>query len=803
MYQSIKNKLLLIYILILLGNSLLAQNPDTLRGRILDQYTGLPLPFIELKTNTHQTISDIEGRFILPIVPLENIIIDDPDFSFFNYKVDTVFNHEYIFSLIRVKKKRFKQKEQKKQRDELDSIFTINRQNSIYRNNSFSYFTYNKIKVHTDNEEQNYNLLNYIKKYVPKKYLNFKYDPKHRIFLMETYTQKKYKSKLFQKEYIHKNNVTGVSRSTLFSFSSDFQQTSVYDKYLLFNFTNYSNPLNKKSYKRYNYYISDTVIINNRPKTIVKFYPKNKNLFDAIQGTFVWDITDKYTEYLHVIPYREDNIFTQLTQEYKKDSATNHFIPIVTETTIRSTTLDHKNIIINAQATTYLKNYKRDSSFSKSHFDENAYEYDENYNPTYDTTTWDKLRTEQLNTLDSNTFKFYNNIGHIKNLEKLINIGKDIYMGKIAIGKQNVLLNKIINYNKVEGTRLGLGAESNDSLSKKHYLMGYWGHGFYDKKNKYGSTLGIKIEEKANLWAKVSYTKDLSEPGRTDLLFDKQQYSSESFRKYQLQLLDEVRKFTFTTQCVPIRYTNLALIFTNETTKPLYLYRYQNSQFNFHFREISMVCNVAFGRQFIKYADHQLFLKDRYPVLTLQITNSLPGQNSSFEYTKYDLKLTYNFWLLGKGQHNIQAHLGLLNGSAPYFKLYNSKGSFSNLYTTINNSFETMNYNEFCSNKYASIFYLVNFGRLNRIGKFKPSLTIAHNMGWGSLNNLADHSDITFKTMNNGYFESGFTVGDILRYNLYGLKMGLGLSMYCRYGYYRYKNTADNFVVKLATSFRI
>jgi hypothetical protein len=216
-----------------------------------------------------------------------------------------------------------------------------------------------------------------------------------------------------------------------------------------------------------------------------------------------------------------------------------------------------------------------------------------------------------------------------------------------------------------------------------------------------------------------------------------------------------------------------------------------------------MVCNVAFGRQFIKYADHQLFYKDRYPIITFQITSALPGKKTPYDYIKYDFKVTYNFWLLGKGHHNIQANLGYLNGNAPYFKLYNSKGSFSNLYTTINNSFETMSYNEFCSNKYASIFYLVNFGRLNRTGKFKPSLALAHNMGWGSLNNASQHSDLVFKTMNNGYYESGVTVGDILRYNLYGLKMGLGLSVYCRYGYYRYTKDIDNFVLKLATSFRI
>jgi hypothetical protein len=794
----------LYFLVIFLFISALARAQDFIvKGKIVEKRTGLAIPNILVKNKKYSSISDISGNFEISTHQYDTLKVDDVDFNYIEFRIEDNESHFYEIQLNNLKVQRFKLNEQKKIRETLDSIFDKNAANNFYKTSGFEYSTYNKLVVNTDNEEQNYNLLAYIKKFVPRKLLNFEYDPKHHIFMMESFTDKRYLNKVRLKETVHKSKVTGVSRSTLFSFTSDYQFTSVYDKNLFFNFTSYTNPLLKNSYKRYNYFVGDTVWANGTPKVIVKFYPKNKNLFDAIKGSFIWNINEGFVENIYVLPTKETDLHTSLSQQYKKDSATQKFIPTLTTTQIKSLALNYKNIIINVTAKTHLYNFRQNVNLSKKDFNENIYEYKENYDIKYDTLNWEKYQKEAYTHNDSSTFAFYEKIGSIKNLEKVINIGRDIVSGKVGVGKFNLLLNKFINYNKVEWFRLGAGVETNDSFSKKYYLSGYGGYGFEDKKYKYGSLIGYKIDQNLNLWVKASYNKELYEPGRTDLIFDRQQYSSESFRKYQLQLLDEVKKWTISTTLQPVRYTQIGISLSKEHVDPLYKYRFNNNQFVFNFNELTISANYAFGRQFIKYADKQVFFRDKFPVVSFQIINLLNDNRTNYAYTKYDLKISYSFWLLGKGHHNLQANFGYMNGIAPYYKLYNSKGSYSNLYTTINNSFETMTYNEFCSDRYVSLFYSVNFGRLNRVGRFKPSLVISQNMGWGSLQHKRKHADIVFNTMEKGYYETGVTLGDIVRYNLYGVKIGLGISVYRRYGPYKFDDASRNYILKLATSIRI
>jgi hypothetical protein len=774
-----------------------------IKGKVIDHKSVLPIPSILLRSSSEQTLTDEQGYFKLKIDYGDSIIVDDIDYGHFAYQVDSTASNYYEIKLNRSKKQKFKPKEQRKQREVLNEIYTKNAINNFYKSTGFSYSTYNKLTINTDNEEQNYNLLAYLKKIVPKRYFNFQYNPKHHIFLMESYTDKNYKSAIRNKEIIHKSKVTGISRSTLFSFNSDYQFTSVYERHLFFNLTKYKNPLFKKSYNAYNYYISDTLLIHKKPKLLIKFYPKNKNLFDAIQGSFVWDLKEGYVENISVTPIRESGLSSQLSQKYVKAPKSKHYIPYLTITSARSFALGYKNIFINGVAKTYVHNFHADTSFPNKKFDENIYEYKENYDPQYDTLNWLDLRKEEFTDYDSSTFALYEKFGQIKNLEKVINIGHNVYEGKIPVKKINFLLNRIVNYNKVEGFRIGLGIETNDHFSKRAYAQAYVGYGTLDQNYKYGSILGKKLHDQTKLWLKVGYHNDLSEPGRVDHLFDKQQYSSESIRKYQLQLLDRVERINILTYLNPWKYTQIGLNLSKETVSPFYNYRYEGKTSNFHFQEAVFMINYAYGRQFIKYADKQIYFRDKFPVLSFQVTQSLPGGNSPYLYTKYDLKISYNFWFLGKGNHNMQLNFGHINGQAPYYKLYNSRGSLSNLYTTIYNSFETMSYNEFCSEDYFSVFYNVNFGRLNRTGRFKPSFVFSHNMGWGTLNHKEAHEGLQFKTMDKGYYESGFTLGDILRYNLYGLKIGLGFSTYYRYGPYKFAQNSQNFVFKLATSFRI
>ena len=65
-------------------------------------------------------------------------------------------------------------------------------------------------------------------------------------------------------------------------------------------------------------------------------------------------------------------------------------------------------------------------------------------------------------------------------------------------------------------------------------------------------------------------------------------------------------------------------------------------------------------------------------------------------------------------------------------------------------------------------------------------------MGWGQLSNPENHQNIDFKTLEDGYIESGLSITNLFIYNF----NGLGLGIYYRYGENAFETFSDNLAIK-------
>ncbi|MFN7013322.1 MAG: hypothetical protein ACK4ON_03520, partial [Bacteroidia bacterium] len=83
-----------------------------------------------------------------------------------------------------------------------------------------------------------------------------------------------------------------------------------------------------------------------------------------------------------------------------------------------------------------------------------------------------------------------------------------------------------------------------------------------------------------------------------------------------------------------------------------------------------------------------------------------------------------------------------------------------------------------------------------RKGKFKPELVLVNNMMWGRLNNSENHFNISIKTLEKGYFESGAIINNIFTSGF----TGLGVGVFYRYGAYNSGNTLNNMAFKLSAT---
>ncbi|MBY0425474.1 MAG: hypothetical protein K2Q22_07560, partial [Cytophagales bacterium] len=223
----------------------------------------------------------------------------------------------------------------------------------------------------------------------------------------------------------------------------------------------------------------------------------------------------------------------------------------------------------------------------------------------------------------------------------------------------------------------------------------------------------------------------------------------------------------------------------------------------FQFTEMSIGLRYAYGEQYLKSINNKIFLGTLFPVVYLQFTKSFQGLfGGQFDYWKWDMKLEYRKRIIGFGTSFVQVVGGIASGNLPYPSLYVGRGAFRNLSVVMHNSFETMRYNEFISDKYVAIHYSHIFGKLHlKDSRFQPEFEMLHNIGFGSLSNSHVHERVSFSTMEKGFFESGLFVNNIITLRLGTINIGFGTGVFCRYGAYRLPIFSDNLVFKLSVGF--
>lgn len=770
------------------------------KGRTVDFFSKKPIPFTSIQVNDSiNYLSDINGEFLIPNAHIKKLKFKHyPELPLIMV-IDSTITKELeirLFPLL------FNQ--DKEVRDIVsDSLIkkVIEAKQGNY-NQPHSYSTYNKFQIDTDEQQTTTQILNNIIKKFSKKRIHWE-GGQHHFFLMESLSEKLFENKTNQKETVFATRVTGLENTALFNINSGLQFLSVYNTQL--NIANHLHvsPLSNRGLKRYDYKIIDTIQEQSQTLVVIKFTPNKRTFFEGLQGLLYVNSKNLSVQYFQVAPIGPQKSKIEVAQKYEAVGKTEIRFPVITTTSLLTKETTNHKIRLLATFKSYIYNFHELPSITKSSFDDCLVEYQDSSDYKSDS-IWNTNRQEQFNNIDKNTISFFQNLGNFKKVDKVINVGSRIYSGLVPIRYVNLRLNKLLNYNDFEGLRLGLGLETNEKFNKKYGFGGYYGYGLKDNLEKYGLNTIWVINKKTDLQLKTLAQKELFEPGYTEFIFDKLQYSSEPLRQYRIPRMDYTEKYNLITTWTPIKYLKTFVSYQIENLNPQYTYFYESNNRSFYkFNELGAGFRYAFGEKCIKYEDKKVVLSTKFPVVQLQYYKGIFSTFGDFNYTKIDIKISYDRKILGYGRHIIQVVGGYAEGNLPYMKLYNSKGSFRNFYAVIHNSFETMAFNEFVSNQYTSLFYTIFLGKLNKFKRFRPSLELSQNIGYGALNNKNKHEFIQFKTMEKGFFESGITLGNLIEIHSFGLKTGLGISLYYRYGAYAFAEPNRNLIIKLATNFRI
>ncbi|SDR67983.1 hypothetical protein SAMN04515667_0251 [Formosa sp. Hel1_31_208] len=363
----------------------------------------------------------------------------------------------------------------------------------------------------------------------------------------------------------------------------------------------------------------------------------------------------------------------------------------------------------------------------------------------------------------------------------------------------NLDLRYLIKFNQYEGLRTGLGGVTNENFSKKYRVNSYVVYGFKDHRFKYKIGGGFRINEASNTWINLSYTDDLQETGSSIFLTDKRFFS---FFEPRLLNIDLFHKHITKALAIEHQFSDHLLSeteFAISKIDPTYDYTYNIDGVSYDNFEVS---TAKVSLQWSPKSDFEtsdgtvVERKTGYPRFTLQFTQSFKDiLNGDFNFFKTDFRAVHHFTYNDDVFTQATLTSGLALGNTPLTHLYHAYPNNITKETVLQrfsvagiNSFETMYFNEFFSDRFATL-QIKHFVKPFKITeRYRPQLVLISRFAFGDMSNIERHQNIEFSTLSKGYSEAGIELNKLL--------FGFGLSFAYRYGAYHLPSFADNIAAK-------
>ena len=801
-------------------------------GIIKDSQTKKALPFATIKTeNGFATIADVDGKFnfLLASQP-ETLTI-----SYIGYEPKTIslFEIKTFFTLYLLPKI-----------DTLKevTISNVNPANAIItkviqekeNNNpqkklrSFQFKSYNKLVV-TANPDSIVGRIDTVfvnavsKEKIAKidssDYKFKKIIDKQHLFLTEKVSQFQFEKPIL-KETILGTKMAGFKEPIYEFLGFDLQSFSIYDdKYELFE-TKYKSPIYSAALKEYRYKILDTTSIDNRQVIVLYFKNKNKKGLEGllyvdqenhaiakavmrIRG--VLDITG-----VHEFAYfAEEKIWFPIRKNFKIVKGKSkeptsilggriEFAAENDDTNSKKTASDFTYLSSEMQAfdITVNNNLKIKKSFVAIEVKDNASKRDDAF--------WKQNRTDSLDTRSERTYTVLDSIITKENIERKIKFGRKVINGYVPLGSFDFDLRHLLSYNNFEGFRIGIGAITNDTFSKKLRVEGYTAYGLKDETIKYNLGTAFRFGNFSNTWIGITYTDDVREIASTSFATDKRVFKIYDPRPINISTFYNHKTWRGYIETKIIPKTETIWQLSHSEIRPLFNYTFNyDSQLYRDFTMSTAMFSIQWNpfSDFMQTPNGKIEYEKRFPKFSFQFTKSLPNFFANdFDFGKVDTRIEYEKKYLNGQKSAVLLQAGYAFGALPLTHLYNTSPNNltkDNLLQRITiagkNSFETMYFNEFFSSEFVMLQFKHGLKRIELFKKVRPSLVLVTRMAWGNLQHPERHIGIVYKTLDRGFFESGIELNQIYK--------GFGLTGFYRYGPNQLSRFEDNLAVKLSFVF--
>jgi len=595
-------------------------------------------------------------------------------------------------------------------------------------------------------------------------------------------------------------------------FAVNVQSRSFYDDdFIIFN-NRYLGILSKKAIKNYNYNLEG---ISNEGDFIIHFSPKNSKRIPGFTGTVTLDKESYAIKNVHIA--LTDDLNIQLEQEYiylpdvklyvpshrklfldkgKTDKRLSFFNGRISIGTIENKIIENMVSRKYLYSSTIMRDYKINTP-SNDHntlyditFEEGANNKEEPF--------WSTYRESELTSKDKRSFSEIEKIVNAENIERRLGTINNFSIGYFSFKAFDFDLTYPVKLNNFEGFRVGLGGVTNDAFSKRFRLEGYGAYGFKDKEFKFGLGSGVLLSPEKGMWLSATYSNDLEEVGSFSYLTDRRVYSL-----FEPRLVNITQFFYHKTARANLEYRVTPQLLSEfqvahrdiEQTIP---YRYQvdnNIIRDYKITEATASFRWSPANRYLKTDNKAFPIYEGHPIISGQVSHSFDGLGGDLGFTRLGAKAFYKINQLNKSATELLIEGNIAFGDVPITHLFHAFPNAPTKETILQrfsvagvNSFETMFFGEFFSDKIFTAQIKHRLKPFNLGKRFKPQMVLISRFALGDISNPEDHLDTSFDSLDKGYTESGFELNRLI--------YAFGTSFTYRYGAYHLPNFGDNIAFK-------
>jgi len=738
--KSLSFALGLSLLLLILFSSLANAQTTKIRGKVTDISTGETLPYVNVTIpgTTTGTITDLNGEYYLETRDRG----DSLTASYVGYKSQTKHIKLNIYQEINF--------ELKSSNTMLEAIVVRPGENpalpilrKVIANkpkndpehlSNYQYESYNKVEIDLNNVDDDmknkriFKQFQFIFNYVDTSAVTGKtFLP---IFITETLSDYYYsRSPRTEKEIIKATKISGVNNESVAQFTGKMYQTiNVYDNYINIFDQGFVSPIADLALLYYRYYLIDSAFIGNHWCYQLSFKPRRKQ-----EPTFTGDIWVSDTTFAVVksnlrmektanVNFVKDMV---MTSEYTRLGDTLWF-PKKTSLFVDFNITERKTTGFFGRKTTTFYNVKIDQPIpdtianmaERVKVNEGALKQDESF--------WKDARPVNLTPKEASIYQMVDSVQKVpiyKTFFDIVNMIVNYYyvVGYFEIGPYY----SIYSFNEIEGNRFRISGRTSNKFSTKYLISGFVAYGDKDNRYKYGGDVLYMIKKNPRNTLDIGYKSDIEQLGQSPYALTEDNIVTSFLRRNPNYKLTLVKEFSATYQKEWFNGFSNTIKFTQRRLYPTpYIpFVYSNGSGTLSMlstTEIKLNTLWDKGERFVQGQFERVSLGSDKPIVNFDLTVGLKDVfGSQYEYYKTRLNVYYKVNINPFGYTRIILDGGKIFGTVPYPLLHLHEGNET--YAFDRYAFNMMNYYEFASDQYVSLFIEHHFQGffLNRIPIFR------------------------------------------------------------------------------------